>query len=231
GPVPQGQREAQRTGQVPHLHDRAGDQGAERDEDPCLRLHGQPRFVRARRCAVPQAGERRAERPGAGAERLQRHLRGAWLRRAVPHRRQLDGGRPQEEPEGRGVLPALGERVVATAPLWAPLWALGPMPPRRPLPTLPLTRPRPPGGRSGGVGMAAAGGAAGPAVDAGRRELPRPLAAALFLVHALFAVTVVGGLGLLLTASAYDALDGGVLALTAYAAAPGVLGWWLARRT
>ncbi|MGW7220094.1 Tox-REase-5 domain-containing protein [Streptomyces sp. NPDC054826] len=79
--------------------------------------------------------------------------------------------------------------------------------------------------------MAAAGGAAGPAVDAGRRELPRPLAAALFLVHALFAVTVVGGLGLLLTASAYDALDGGVLALTAYAAAPGVLGWWLARRT
>jgi len=30
-------------------------------------------------------------------------------------------------------------------------------------------------------------------VDEGRRGLPRPLSAALFLVHALFAVTVVGG--------------------------------------
>ncbi|MFE9772698.1 hypothetical protein ACFYOV_13640 [Streptomyces sp. NPDC005931] len=61
--------------------------------------------------------------------------------------------------------------------------------------------------------------------------MPRPLATALVLVHALFVVTVAGGLGLLLTAGSYDELDGGVLALTAYAAAPGVLGWWLARRT
>src|SRR5690606_14938089 len=79
--------------------------------------------------------------------------------------------------------------------------------------------------------MAAAGGAAGPAVDAGRRGLPRPLAVALFLVHALFAVTVVRGLEMLHPARADDARDGGVLAVTAYAAAPGVLGWWLARRT
>ncbi|GAA2445989.1 hypothetical protein [Streptomyces glaucus] len=64
-----------------------------------------------------------------------------------------------------------------------------------------------------------------------RRDLPGPLRAALVLVHALFLITVVGGLGLLLTASSYDALDGGVLALTAYGAAPGVLGWWLARRS
>ncbi|MBZ9643395.1 Flp family type IVb pilin [Streptomyces sp. PSKA30] len=61
--------------------------------------------------------------------------------------------------------------------------------------------------------------------------MPRPLTLALFLLHTLFAVTVIGGLGLLLTASSYDAVDGAVLALTAYAAAPGTLGWWLARRT
>ncbi|MFJ8462686.1 hypothetical protein [Streptomyces swartbergensis] len=61
--------------------------------------------------------------------------------------------------------------------------------------------------------------------------MPGSLATALVLVHALFAVTVVGGLGLLLTAASYDTVDGGVLALTAYGAAPGVLGWWLARRT
>jgi len=54
---------------------------------------------------------------------------------------------------------------------------------------------------------------------------------ALVLVHALFAVTVVGGLGVLLTATSYDTLDGQVVALVAYAAAPGVLGWWLARRS
>ncbi|WP_406455222.1 hypothetical protein OH768_19185 [Streptomyces sp. NBC_01622] len=58
-----------------------------------------------------------------------------------------------------------------------------------------------------------------------------PLATALTLVHILFAVTVVGGLGVLLTAASYDTLDGQVVALVAYAAAPGVLGWWLARRS
>ncbi|SEE39933.1 hypothetical protein SAMN05216489_06471 [Streptomyces sp. 3213] len=76
------------------------------------------------------------------------------------------------------------------------------------------------GGTGGGVGGLS-----------GRREMPAPLATALVLVHALFAVTVVGGLGVLLTAASYDTLDGQVVALVAYAAAPGVLSWWLARRS
>ncbi|MFE1912624.1 Tox-REase-5 domain-containing protein [Streptomyces anandii] len=70
-----------------------------------------------------------------------------------------------------------------------------------------------------------------PSGGGGRKRMPRSLSVALVLVHALFAATVLGGVGLLLTASSYDALDGGVVALTAWAAAPGVLGWWLARRT
>ncbi|MFI1416968.1 Tox-REase-5 domain-containing protein [Streptomyces sp. NPDC020731] len=61
--------------------------------------------------------------------------------------------------------------------------------------------------------------------------MPRPLSQALLLVHALFALTVLGGLGLLLTAASFDAVDGTLLAHVAYAAAPGALGWWLARRT
>ena len=65
----------------------------------------------------------------------------------------------------------------------------------------------------------------------GRRNMPAPLATALVLIHVLFGFTIVGGLGLLLTATSYDALDGGALALLAYAAAPGTLGWWLARRS
>nr|WSY52109.1 hypothetical protein OG999_19580 [Streptomyces sp. NBC_00886] len=65
----------------------------------------------------------------------------------------------------------------------------------------------------------------------GRQVMPVPLSTALVLAHALFAVTVVGGLGLLMTAASYDVLDGRVIALVAYAAAPGVLGWWLARRS
>ncbi|MGW3724885.1 Tox-REase-5 domain-containing protein [Streptomyces sp. NPDC000851] len=74
-------------------------------------------------------------------------------------------------------------------------------------------------------------GGAGPSGRAGRRDMPGPLSSALVLVHVLFAVTVVGGLGLLLTAASVDAVDGGLLAQVAYAATPGVLGWWLARRT
>ncbi|MFI1534096.1 Tox-REase-5 domain-containing protein [Streptomyces anandii] len=70
-----------------------------------------------------------------------------------------------------------------------------------------------------------------PSGGGGRKRMPRSLSVALVLVHTLFAATVLGGVGLLLTASSYDALDGGVVALTAWAAAPGVLGWWLARRT
>ncbi|GGQ80046.1 Tox-REase-5 domain-containing protein [Streptomyces pilosus] len=75
------------------------------------------------------------------------------------------------------------------------------------------------------------GAAAVPAHGSGRREMPRPLSRALLLVHALFAFTVLGGAGLLLTAASLDAVDGALLAQVAYAAAPGVLGWWLARRT
>ncbi|CAM5361680.1 hypothetical protein SPURM210S_02405 [Streptomyces purpurascens] len=70
-----------------------------------------------------------------------------------------------------------------------------------------------------------------PPGHAGRIPMPTALATALALTHTLFAVTLLGGLGVLLTAASYDAVDGGVLALTAYAAAPGTLGWWLARRT
>jgi len=84
--------------------------------------------------------------------------------------------------------------------------------------------------------MASIGGVpeSGPAWSAGqggRQEMPAALSVALILVHALFAFTVIGGLGLLMTAASYDVLDGEVIALVAYAAAPGVLGWWLARRS
>ena len=79
-------------------------------------------------------------------------------------------------------------------------------------------------------GISQAGGVR-PGGRGGRQGMPVSLSVALVLVHALFAVTVVGGLGLLLTAASYDALDGQVIALVAYAAAPGVLGWWLARRS
>ncbi|CAM5487340.1 hypothetical protein [Streptomyces afghaniensis 772] [Streptomyces afghaniensis] len=81
------------------------------------------------------------------------------------------------------------------------------------------------------IGGAPEFGAGWPSGPGRRRDMPGSLATALVLVHTLFVVTVVGGLGLLLTAASYDALDGGVLALTAYAAAPGAVGWWLARRT
>ncbi|MFG2376993.1 Tox-REase-5 domain-containing protein [Streptomyces sp. NPDC048504] len=79
--------------------------------------------------------------------------------------------------------------------------------------------------------MASIGGVGGQGALSGRQEMPVPLATALVLVHALFAITLLGGLGFLMTAGAYDALDGQVIALVAYAAAPGVLGWWLARRS
>ncbi|GGW85537.1 hypothetical protein GCM10010297_02910 [Streptomyces malachitofuscus] len=79
------------------------------------------------------------------------------------------------------------------------------------------------GAESGAVPAAGSGG--------GRRDMPRPLSRALLLVHALFALTALGGLGLLLTAASLDAVDGTLLAQVAHAAAPGVLGWWLARRT
>lgn len=79
------------------------------------------------------------------------------------------------------------------------------------------------GAESGAVRVPDGGG--------GRRDMPRPLSRALLLVHALFAFTVLGGAGLLLTAASFDAVDGTLLAQVAYAAAPGVLGWWPARRS
>ncbi len=81
------------------------------------------------------------------------------------------------------------------------------------------------------IGGVPGSGAGWPAGQGGRRNMPAPLSSALVLVHVLFGMTIVGGLGLLLTATSADALDGGTLALIAYAAAPGTLGWWLARRS
>jgi Flp pilus assembly pilin Flp len=51
------------------------------------------------------------------------------------------------------------------------------------------------------------------------------------LVHTLFAFTVFGGIGLLLTAASLDAVDGWLLGQVAFAAAPGTIGWVLARRS
>ncbi|WP_149547403.1 Tox-REase-5 domain-containing protein [Streptomyces marokkonensis] len=79
-------------------------------------------------------------------------------------------------------------------------------------------------------GGAESGAVRAPGYGGGRRDMPRPLSRALLLVHALFALTALGGLGLLLTAASLDAVDGTLLAQVAYAAAPGVAGWWLARR-
>ncbi|MFI2630149.1 Tox-REase-5 domain-containing protein [Streptomyces collinus] len=76
----------------------------------------------------------------------------------------------------------------------------------------------------GGDGWSSAGGGR-------RRELPGPLSVALVLVHTLFAFTVLGGIGLLLTAASLDAVDGRLLAQVAFAAAPGTIGWVLARRS
>ena len=87
-----------------------------------------------------------------------------------------------------------------------------------------------------GTGMSSVGGAAQygagwPPEPGLRREPPRALSLAYLLIHTLFGFTVLGGLGLLLTAASHDALDGGVIARVAYAAAPGTLGWWLVRRS
>lgn len=53
---------------------------------------------------------------------------------------------------------------------------------------------------------------------------------ARWLVYVLFGATVLGGIGLFLTAASLDAVNGTLLGLLAYAAAPGVVGWVLARR-
>lgn len=60
--------------------------------------------------------------------------------------------------------------------------------------------------------------------------MPQPLMVARWLVYALFGATVLGGVGLFLTAASLDAVNGTLLGLLAYAAAPGAVGWVLARR-
>ncbi|MFG2331849.1 hypothetical protein ACGFMM_19730 [Streptomyces sp. NPDC048604] len=72
-------------------------------------------------------------------------------------------------------------------------------------------------------------GLAGPGGSA-RRSMPTPLVVARWLVFFLFGATVFGGLGLMLSAVQVGALDGLVLGMLLYAAAPGVAGWLLARR-
>ncbi|MFE7773976.1 Tox-REase-5 domain-containing protein [Streptomyces sp. NPDC057445] len=77
-------------------------------------------------------------------------------------------------------------------------------------------------------GIPAYGGA--PTSGAGRRALPRELRVVHVLVHVLFGATVLGGLGLLGSALSADAMDGLLLGLVLYGAAPGVVGWVLSRR-
>ncbi|MFD4585804.1 hypothetical protein [Streptomyces sp. NPDC058434] len=63
-----------------------------------------------------------------------------------------------------------------------------------------------------------------------RRAMPQQLVVARLLVYVLFGATIVGGVGLLLTAAQVGAPGGLVLGGLLYAAAPGVAGWLLARR-
>ncbi|MFE1297397.1 Tox-REase-5 domain-containing protein [Streptomyces sp. NPDC058731] len=74
-------------------------------------------------------------------------------------------------------------------------------------------------------------GNAGWAPERERRPLPRALRTARLLIHVLFAATVVGGAGLLGSALAADAVNGTLVGLLLYGAAPGVTGWLLSRRT
>ncbi|WP_406098205.1 hypothetical protein [Streptomyces sp. NBC_01013] len=78
-------------------------------------------------------------------------------------------------------------------------------------------------------GISAYGGV-GPAPGAEGRGLPRAMGAARLLVHVLFGATLLGGVGLLGSALAADALDGVVVGLLLYGALPGVVGWLLSRR-
>lgn len=79
-------------------------------------------------------------------------------------------------------------------------------------------------------GSPAYDGALTPPDPSGRREMPQSLLFARWLIHALFGFTVLGGIGLLLSASAADAVDAGLIGLTVWAAAPGTVGWLLSRR-
>lgn len=80
-------------------------------------------------------------------------------------------------------------------------------------------------------GAAEFGGVLPPSSGGRRQSMPRPLSTALVLLRLLFALTILGGLGLLVSAASVDAMDGRLIADVAYAAAPGTLGWVLARRS
>ncbi|MFE2945011.1 hypothetical protein ACFXKG_39170 [Streptomyces sp. NPDC059255] len=67
------------------------------------------------------------------------------------------------------------------------------------------------------------------AYGSGRQPVPQPLRVALIFVRVLFGLTVLGGAGVLMTAASVDAVDGQLLGLLAYAAAPGVVGLVLSR--
>lgn len=58
--------------------------------------------------------------------------------------------------------------------------------------------------------------------ESGGRLMPRPLQAALILLHVLFVATLVGAVRALSTASSVDAVDGYLLGLLLYASLPGV---------
>ncbi|MGY1452472.1 Tox-REase-5 domain-containing protein [Streptomyces sp. SS8] len=60
--------------------------------------------------------------------------------------------------------------------------------------------------------------------------MPRALGAARVLVQVLFAATVLGGIGLIGSGLAVDAMGGRLLGTVLYGAAPGVAGWLLVRR-
>ncbi|AQU66956.1 Tox-REase-5 domain-containing protein [Streptomyces niveus] len=79
-------------------------------------------------------------------------------------------------------------------------------------------------------GSPAYDGAWTPPDPSGRREMPQLLHVARWLIHALFGFTVLGGIGLLLSAAAADAADAELIGLTVWAAAPGTVGWLLSRR-
>ncbi|GGJ93631.1 hypothetical protein GCM10011583_26390 [Streptomyces camponoticapitis] len=79
-------------------------------------------------------------------------------------------------------------------------------------------------------GASAYGGVWTPPDPSGRRDMPQPLYVARWLIHALFGFTVLGGIGLLLSAADADAVDAEMLGLVVWAAAPGTAGWLLSRR-
>ncbi|MEV7087950.1 hypothetical protein AB0O07_19015 [Streptomyces sp. NPDC093085] len=60
--------------------------------------------------------------------------------------------------------------------------------------------------------------------------MPRHLVTVRILAYFLFGATLLGGLGVLLSALTADAVDGQLIGLVAYASLPGLAGWLLARQ-